>query len=133
MEGYDEALREVALDLAASGHIGIFADQQRDWVIAAHGTARHHTPDGIGAWVIGVAHLLKDPQLNFVLVGRGVSLGDLEGDIAFGECFEDRLGEIGEPQTAFHKALGEAKAFGDRGNIAAFLDEVLEGAAFLSR
>ena len=85
---------EVALDLAASGHIGIFADQQRNRVVAAHGTARHHTPDGFGAWVVGVAHLLKDPQLHLVLIGRGVSLGDLEGDVAFGECFENRLGKV---------------------------------------
>ena len=85
---------EVAFDLPAGGHIGIFADQQRNRVIAAHGTVRHHTPDGIGAWVIGVAHLLKDPQLHLVLVGRCVGLGDLECDIAFGECLENRLGKV---------------------------------------
>jgi len=67
-----------------------------------------------------------------VLIGGGVSLGDLEGDIALGKRLEDRLGEVGKPQTAFHETLGQAKAFGDRGNIAAFLDEVLEGAAFFS-
>jgi hypothetical protein len=41
-----------------------------------------------------------------VLVGRGVSLGDLEGDIALGERFKNRLGEVGKPQATFHEALG---------------------------
>ena len=66
-----------------------------------------------------------------MLVGCGVSLGQIEGDVARCERLEDRLGKVGETQPAFDETLGKAETLGDSSGVAVFLDEVLEGLALL--
>jgi len=62
-----------------------------------------------------------------------VGLGDIEGDLAFFERGEDRIGKVRKPQTAFNKSAGTAEPFGDRVEVAALVDEVLVGADFIGR
>jgi hypothetical protein len=68
------------------------------------------------------------------VVGRGrVGLGDVEGDLAFLERGEDRIGKVGKPQAAFDEPAGAAEPLGDRIKVAALIDEVLVGADLVGR
>ena len=124
---------QVALNLSPGRDISVFADQQRDRIVAAHRAVGDHAANLIGARVIRVPHLLEHPDLHFVLVGRSVSLGEIERDVAGGERLEDGLGQVGEAQPTFDETLRQPEPLRNGSGIAVFLDEVLECLTLLGR
>ena len=93
-----------------------------------------HAPDRIGLVALpGIGQFVPHHHLTLV-IGRGrVGLGDIKRDLAFFERREDRIGEIGQAQTAFDEPAGAAETLGDRVEVAALVDEVLVGADLVGR
>lgn len=124
---------EVALDLATRSHIGVLADEKRDGIVAAQRAIGDHPADCVRTGVPRMTHLLEDAQLHLMLIGCGIGLGEVERDVAGGQRFEDRSGQVGEAEAAVDETLCETEALCDRGGVAVFLDEMLEGLAFFGR
>lgn len=125
---------EVALDLAAGGEVICFACELRHRRGRADRAVGDHPADGICLVALpGVRELVPHQHLAFVVGGRCVGLGDIQGDLAFLECGEDRISEVGEAQAAFDEPAGAAKPLGNRVEVAALIDEVLVGPDFIGR
>src|SRR3546814_4886995 len=65
--------------------------------------------DGVGIGITG-AVAVPDEELLLLVFGRGIGLGDVKGDGAFAQGFNDRLGQRGETQATFDEPAGQAKA-----------------------
>jgi len=77
--------------------------------------------------------LLEHPGLLGLIRRSRVGLGHVEGDATIGQRLEYRIGKAREPETPFDETAGDTEALGDGIEVAAFADEVLEGAAFIGR
>ncbi len=125
---------EVALDLAAGGEVVGFACELRHRRGRADRAVRDHAADGIGVVALpAVRQFVPDHHLAIMVGRRRIGLGDVEGDLAFLERGEDRIGKVGKPQAAFDEPAGAAEPLGDRVEVAALVDEVLVGADLVGR
>ena len=82
---------------------------------------------------VAPAHLLEHERLPLLVRGGGISLVDVERDLAGAKGVEHDGREAREPQSPLDKADGEPEPMGDALDVGALLDQLLEGQALVRR
>ncbi|HEX8534367.1 MAG TPA: hypothetical protein VF662_09380 [Allosphingosinicella sp.] len=73
------------------------------------------------------AHLLEHERLPLLVRSRGISLGDVERDLASAKRVEHDGREAREPKPSFNEPDGEPELPGDPLDVCVLLYELLEG------
>jgi hypothetical protein len=104
-------VEQFALDPTAGGDVGVAADQAGARIAASDGPGEDHAPDAVGIGrIVGRGNLLEDAGLDFLVRGRTEGLGDVESDLARGQCLEHDGRERRETQTPLDEADRQAEA-----------------------
>jgi hypothetical protein len=104
------------LDAPAGGSIGIAADQQRLGITRAVAVSVERASDFVDVIArVAVAQKLPDRSLTARIGGRGIGLGNIEGDLVTFERVKNRFGQISKAQAPKDEALFNTETFGDLG------------------
>ena len=107
--------KEIALDRAAGGEVGIGADEEDALVIRGNGFFGQHPADLIGTVVPGVAGAenFEDLFLARVIIGDAIGHQLFEGHLAVFEGLEDDGAGIGKAQALPDHEDRDAEGGGD--------------------
>ena len=127
--------KEIALDCAAGGEVGIGADEEGALVIRGDGFFGQHPADLFGAVVPGIAGAenFEDLFLARVIIGDAIAHQLFEGQLAVFEGFEDNRAGIGKAQTLPDHKDGGAEGGGDGVFAVTVVGHGLERPEFVKR
>ena len=104
-------VEQLTLDAPAGGDVRIAADKPCSWIAAPDSPGEDHAPDAV--WIggiVGRGQLLEDAGLDLLIRGCAEGLGNVESDLAGGQCLEYDGRKRREAQTALDEADGQTEA-----------------------